>query len=187
MADPSQKRILGRLVVSSCMLVSGCRVWFLMCRPKVCTLNRWSLGWGWLGCCKLFLPPASFLFPLWLHASLPWTYDWLFLLMSASCLSLRTPAAMTDGWFLPVQAISSASLCNPFLERHNHVFLLGACMYMDLNSHITAWAEQGKRLDPERWKTTLKMHLNTTFIAVWEKAESWNLAVAGKVQPTLLL
>ena len=32
-----------------------------------------------------------------LHVSPPPTYDWLFSLMSANCLGLRTPAAMTDG------------------------------------------------------------------------------------------
>ena len=36
-------------------------------------------------------------FSLRLHASLPRTYNWLFSLMSASCLGLRSPAAMTDG------------------------------------------------------------------------------------------
>ena len=51
-------------------------------------------------------------------ASLPRTYDRLFSLMSANCLGLRPPAAMTDGWFPPVQAISSAGLCNDFLEHH---------------------------------------------------------------------
>ena len=32
-----------------------------------------------------------------LHASLPRTYNWLFSLLSASCLGLRPPAAMTNG------------------------------------------------------------------------------------------
>ena len=41
-------------------------------------------------------------------------------MMSASCLGPRLPTAVTNGWFLPVQA----GLCNAFLERHNHVFLL---------------------------------------------------------------
>ena len=40
---------------------------------------------------------APCVFPLWLYASLPRTCDWLFSLMSANCLNLRPPAAMTDG------------------------------------------------------------------------------------------
>ena len=46
--------------------------------------------------------------------------------MGASCLGLRPPAAMTGGWFPPVQAVSSAGLCNPFLEHRERAFLLGA-------------------------------------------------------------
>ena len=34
-------------------------------------------------------------FPLWLHASLPQTYNWLFSLVSTSCLGLKPPVAMT--------------------------------------------------------------------------------------------
>ena len=51
---------------------------------------------------------ASCIFPLWLYASLPQTHNWLFSLMSASCLGLRPPAAMTDGSFSPVQTVSLA-------------------------------------------------------------------------------
>ena len=69
---------------------------------------------------------ASCVAPLWLHASLPKTHNWLFSLISDSCLGLRPPAAMTDGRFLPVQAVSSADLCNAFLEHHDRAFLLGA-------------------------------------------------------------
>ena len=43
----------------------------------------------------LLVLPASGVFPLRLYASLPRTHNWLFLLMSASCLCLRPPAAMT--------------------------------------------------------------------------------------------
>ena len=69
---------------------------------------------------------ASCVFPLRLHASLLRTYDRLSSLMSASCLGLRPPAAMTDGLFPPVQAVSSAGLCKAFLEHHDHAFLLRA-------------------------------------------------------------
>ena len=69
---------------------------------------------------------ASCVLPVRLHASLPCTYRWPFSLMSASCLGLRPPAAMTDGRFPPMQAVSLADLCNAFLENHDRVFLLGA-------------------------------------------------------------
>ena len=46
--------------------------------------------------------------------------------MTASCLGLGPPAAMIYGWFPHVQAVSSADLCNAFLEHHDHAFLLGA-------------------------------------------------------------
>ena len=47
--------------------------------------------------------------------------------------------------------------------------------------------EQGKSLNPERWKITLKMHLNTICIAFWKISESWNLAVARKAPPMFLI
>ena len=34
------------------------------------------------------------------------------------------PAAMIDSWFSPVQAVSSADLCNAFLEHHDLAFPL---------------------------------------------------------------
>ena len=51
---------------------------------------------------------------------------WIFSII-INCLSRSPPAAMTDGWFMPVQAVSSAGLGNAFLEHHDHTFLLGAC------------------------------------------------------------
>ena len=59
-------------------------------------------------------------------AFLPQTYDWLFSLMSASFLGLRPPAAMTDGRFPIVRAVSAANLWKTSSARHGHVFLLGA-------------------------------------------------------------
>ena len=70
---------------------------------------------------------ASCVFPLQLHASLPWTYNRLSSLMSASHLSLRPPAVTSDGWFPLLQAVSSADLCNAFSEHHDRAFLLEAC------------------------------------------------------------
>ena len=105
------------------MLTGDRRVRLLMRRPY-CTLERrrselriiWMLLTGFASC----------VFPLGLHASLPRTYDGLFSLMSANCLGLRPPAAMTDGLFPPVHAVSSAGLCKAFLEHHDHAFLLRA-------------------------------------------------------------
>ena len=48
-----------------------------------------DLGWEWLECCSFFLPPVSFVCGV---MPLFQTYDWLFSLMSANCLSLRPPA-----------------------------------------------------------------------------------------------
>ena len=67
MADSSKTRILGRLVVSSfCILVVGCRVWFLVRRPS-CTLDSRRLGLRKIG--RLLALPASRVFPLRLHVS----------------------------------------------------------------------------------------------------------------------
>ena len=119
----SQTRIWGRLMVSSCMLVGGCRVRFLMSRPY-CTLDRRRFELRTIE--MLHALSASCVIPSRLQASLPRTYGTLFSLMSASCLKLKPLAAMTDGWFSPVQAVSLAGLCNAILERHDHAFLLGA-------------------------------------------------------------
>ena len=123
MADFLRMRILGRMMVSCCMIVGGCRVWFLI-RTPYCTSDRRRFGLRKIGmlhalssCCVSLLR---------LHASPPRTYDWLFSLMSASCLGLRLPVAMTDGWCPPVQAVFSAGLCNAFLELNNHDFRFGA-------------------------------------------------------------
>ena len=123
MANSSQMRIWGRLNVTSCMLIGGCRGWFLMCRPH-CTLNRWRFWLRMIGMLRTL--SDSCVFPWLLHASLPWTYDWLFSLMRVNCLGLRPPASITDGWFLPVEAASSPGLCNAFLEHHDHAFFLRA-------------------------------------------------------------
>ena len=105
------------------MLAGGRRVRFLMRRPY-CTLERRRFGLRiiWM----LLTVFASCVFPLRLHASLLRTYDRLSSLMSTNCLGLRPPAAMADGLFPPVHAVSSAGLCNAFLEHHNHAFFLRA-------------------------------------------------------------
>ena len=110
-------------MVSFCMLTGGCRVWFLMCKAY-CTLDRQRFGLWIIG--MLFLLSAScvsFLCGIML----------LYLkLMSANCLSLRSPTATTDGWFPPVQAVSSAGLCNTFLEHlgARRRRLLWACIHL---------------------------------------------------------
>ena len=105
------------------MLTGDRRVRLLMRRPY-CTLERRRFGLRiiWM----LLTVFASCVFPLRLHASLLRTYNRLSSLMNASCLGLRPPAAMTDGLFPPVHAVSSAGLCKAFLEHHDHAFLLRA-------------------------------------------------------------
>ena len=93
MAYSSQTRILGRLMVNSCTLISCCRVRFLM-RTPYRTLDRRRLGMRMVG--MLLALSASCVFPLRLYASLLRTHNWLFSLMIASRLGLRPPAAMAD-------------------------------------------------------------------------------------------
>ena len=114
MADSMQMRMLGRLTVSSCMLVDGCRVRFLMCRPY-CTSDRRKFGRRMIVIGMLLTFFAFCIFQL--HARLPWTYNWFFSLMSANCLSLRFPAApITDGRFPPVRTVFTAGLFNAYMQ-----------------------------------------------------------------------
>ena len=144
MPDSMQTRILGRLVVSSCTLIGGCRVWYLMHRSFY-TLDRWRFGLIMIGMLLAF--SASCIFPLWLHASLPWTYNRLFLLISTDCLSLRPTAAMTHGCFLPVQAVSSAGLVTLLRSTTITLFysVIGACrrrvspLGMCTSSNLVTW------------------------------------------------
>ena len=92
-------------MVSSCTLVGGWIFRFLM-RTPYRTLDRRRFGMRMVG--MLLTLSASCVLPLRLYASLPQTHNWLFSLMSASCLGLRPPAAMTDGSFSPVQTVSLA-------------------------------------------------------------------------------
>ena len=94
MADSSQRGFMVRLMVSSCMLVGGCRVQILGAQTQlyfgqgrfVLVMIRMLLGLS-----------ASCVPPLRLHASLPRNYDCLFSLMSTTCLGRRPSAAMSDG------------------------------------------------------------------------------------------
>ena len=104
-----------------------------MCTPY-CTLDRRRFWLRMIG--MLLSLSASCFFRLQLHASLPRTYNELFSLMRANCLCLRHPADIADGWFSPVQAVSSAGLCNAFLEHHDHTFLLGARWRRLLWAHV---------------------------------------------------
>ena len=138
-------------MVNSCMLIGGCRDLFLMCTPY-CTLDRRRFGMrmgGMLAFC------AFCVFPLPLYASLPQIRSWLFSLMNTSCVGLRPPAAMTDGWFPPVQTVSSADLCSCFLDHHNRAFLLGARWRRLLWACIcllSLWRGQSSAAAPEaRW------------------------------------
>ena len=119
-------------MVSSCMLAGGCRDRFLM-RTSYRTLDRRRFGMRmvWM------LPAlsASCVFPLRLYASLLRTNNWLFSLKSAICFDPRPPADMTDGWFPPVQAVSSADLFNTFLEHHTRAFSFLELAEEDLFGH----------------------------------------------------
>ena len=55
-------------MVSSCMLIGGCRVRFLV-RGPYCTLDRRRFRLRMIR--RLLAPTASCIFPLWLYASLP--------------------------------------------------------------------------------------------------------------------
>ena len=81
-------------MVSSCMLVDGLESPLLdvhtllhFGEAKGLAEDDWDAARSVCPC----------VFPLRLHASLLRTYDRLFSLMSANCLGLRPPAAMTDG------------------------------------------------------------------------------------------
>ena len=132
---------------------------------------------------------ASCMFPLQLHASLPWTYNWLSSLVSASCHGLRPPAATTDGWFPPVQAVPSAGLCNTFLEHHDRAFFLGACWRRLLWACVrlpSLWGVQPSAAAPEAkctlcWAGWLSWGLLclTQSLAIWmqrmeHKQHWWN-------------
>ena len=134
---------------------------------------------------------ASCVFPSWLYASLPWTHNWLFSLISASCLGLRPPAVMTHGWCLPVQALSSADLCNAFLEHHDHAFLFGAywrrllwaCIHLPF-----LWCGQPSAAAPEArwtlwWAGWLSWGLlrSTCGLAIW--CEGWSASSIGETTP----
>ena len=90
-------------ILEGCTPVGGCWIRFLMRRPY-CTLNRRRLGRKIIW--RLISLSASCIFPLRHYASL---YRKLAFLTDDLLIpvSLRPPAVMTDGWFLPVQAVSS--------------------------------------------------------------------------------
>ena len=81
-------------MVGLCMLVGGCKDRFLM-RTPYRSLDRRRFGMRMVG--MLLALSTSCVFPLWLDASLPRTYNWPFSLISDSCLGLKPPAAITDG------------------------------------------------------------------------------------------
>ena len=93
MADSSQRRIWGRLMVSSCMLVVGCRVRLLL-RRLYCTFYRQWFRMRMIG--MLLALSASCDFPSRLHASLPRTYDWG--TPTVSVWGLLLPWLMLNAW-----------------------------------------------------------------------------------------
>ena len=161
-------------MVNSCMLAGGCRDLFLM-RIPYRTLDKWRFWMRMVG--LLFALSASWVLPLLLCASLPQTHNWLFSLMSTSCLGLRPPAAMTDGWFPPVQAVSSADLCNAFLEHHDHTFLLGARWRRLLWACVclpSLWHGQPSAAEPEaRWTLCWAGWLSLGLICLTRSLAIW--------------
>ena len=124
MADPTQTKISGRLM-----------------RRAYCTLDRWSF---WLRIIGMVLAlSASSVLPLQLYASLPQTYDGLFSLMRANCLSLRPPATKVDDW---LQAVSSAGLCAlPWSTRSRIPFLSSlksTALGLRISSILVTWPAQ---------------------------------------------
>ena len=81
-------------MVSSCTLDggSGVRLFDAQALLHFGRAKAWAEDDG-----VLFPLAVSCVLSLRLHACLLPTYDWLFSLMSASCLGLRPPAAITDG------------------------------------------------------------------------------------------
>ena len=175
-------------MVSSCMLVGGCRDRFLMRTPSR-TLDRQRFGMRMV--MMLLGLSASCVFPLRLYASLPWTHNWLFSLMSTSCLNLWPPAATTDVWFLPVQAVSSADPCSAFLEHHDHTFLLGACwrrLLWACKCLPSLWRGQPSAAAPEArwtlcWAGLLSWALlhSTHGLAIW--CQGWSASSIGEIAP----
>ena len=80
-------------MVTSCVFTGGCRVRLLI-HTSYCTLNAPRFEPRKTG--KLHALSVSCVSPLQPHDSLSRINDWFSSLMSASCLGLRPPAAMTD-------------------------------------------------------------------------------------------
>ena len=103
-------------------------------------------------------------------------------------LSGRPPAAMSDGWFLPVQAVSSAGLCQAFLDYHDCAFLLGACWRRLLWACIhlaSMWRGKPSTAAPEArwtlcragWPSWGLLHL-THGLAIW--CQGWSASSIGE-------
>ena len=80
MADSSQMRILGRMMVISCTIGKLVVVKSnSSCADPTALWTGEGLGWGWLGCCLLFLPLVSFLcafMPLCLKPTTGFSHWW---------------------------------------------------------------------------------------------------------------
>ena len=108
--------------------------------------------------------------------------------MSASCLGLRPPAAVTDGWFPPVLAVSSAGLCDASLELHDRAFLLGARWGRLLWACVrlpALWRGQPSAAAPEaRWTLSRAGWLSwgllrlTRGLAIW--CQIWRVSSIGE-------
>ena len=100
--------------------------------------------WEWLR--GLLALSASCVFPLRLYASLSRTYHWPFLLMSANCLGLMFPSAVTGKWFPPVLSLQL------FGEHHDRASFSGFAeedffghLYIFHPCHMSSPAQQNIR------------------------------------------
>ena len=124
-------RGLGRMNVSSCRPVGGCRVQFWIFRPyctlgfvqvKALAVDAWKAAHSCCLVCLSFV--ASYLSALSMWLAFFTVEIWLAFFIVECQLSR---SAMADGWFLPVHAVSSVGLCIIFLDRGQCAFLFGAC------------------------------------------------------------
>ena len=105
--------------VLACLLPVESDSW---CADSTALWTGKGLGCGRLGCCKLFLPPASFL-----CVFMPFCLE-----LTTGFSHCQAPAVSVRGlllpwcWFLPMKTVSSAGHCNAFMEHHDYACVLGA-------------------------------------------------------------
>ena len=179
---PHRWGFFGRSMVNSCMLVGGCNDRFLM-HPPYCSLDRQRFWMRMVGMLLALSASCVFLcgfMPLCLELT-----TGLSSLMNTSCLGLRPPAAMTDGWFPPVQAVCSADPCNAFSQHHDraflfwtagedsfgHVYVFHPCDVVSSARWTLCWAG---------WLFRELLH-STRGLAIW--CQGWSASSVGETAP----